>query len=430
MSIHNVTNGDDLEERLTIPAVEFKEFHFEYTFNIPAPPIDEIDHDFDDESVTSSSDLNRCHDRYLEVMKTHPRNPFIGRSVTLEEDSTDFDLVNQNPNFSSGAKDFLEHFGQHIFHLSISCNMEIQTPATFYQTLLHSLTQCDSMRSLCFTADLNWRRARGQTAPALDETPPPHSNLESLSCDTNNTRLLKLLDKLILAYSQQLKRVDLRMWNPIYSNFPWNVLRQLEIDGGSTSEVLNSLLKMSAPQMRVLKICVDGKGPYLTSILKICNHFSKLCQLYINFESRFVFFPDNEVISMIPGLTASPALTFLQLTSTVTDLKDFNFLVYFPFVEYLVVRHGYWTEAPLAFLEEPDTEVEHTYPEIVRVYKYLKFDGRRKSSMYRSNVWDIMSFLYKFQVENASIIPVRKKMYTRQGFEVFRAKHGAKVKKE
>lgn len=426
---------DHPEEHL--PNLNFKAFHFEYNFSIPPPPQDELDSSDSDQAsnATSLESINRSHDRVRHKMILHTRNPFIGRSVTIEEESDDYEELPRD-NFVTQSSTFLNDFGTHIWHLSICCNMDNQTPSRFYQVMLQSIIKCQSLRSLCLGAELNWRVRRNVEDTRISQLPEPEDRptLESLQVDMDNQRVFVIQNKIVQKYSNQLKRLEVQLWEPVlYCQFPWSCLRELQVNKGKADEFLDSLLKLHAPNLRTLMVQLDGRGPYLPKLIKLTNHFPKLNHMVLRLESRYAdILTTKEDLQGIPlDLTCSSKLTTLELTSSVTDVASYDFLVYLPFLQRLLIRHGHWTnynlrDATAHYMTRQSRvqqELGSNKQEIIKISKYIIRDGvvePEVKGMYKSKVWNVLPFLQSMEICNARFVPEKRRLYTREAYEYYR----------
>lgn len=127
-----------MKDLLDEPNIIFKSYRFDYRFVVPFHPLPPARVPDVDDDANSDADMYRSQNKYMEPMfrlQKH-KNPFIGRSVIIQEDST-LDLREEREvyqlypdwqQFLRRSKFIMNKFGNNIWHPTIFCSTGVQEP--------------------------------------------------------------------------------------------------------------------------------------------------------------------------------------------------------------------------------------------------------------------------------------------------------------
>ena len=186
---------------------------------------------------------------FEEIYRNHPRNPFIGRTITITEYRGGEVEERQ---FWNLLYRFMKNFGRHIWYLTV---LRFQHSSNFRETqkLLRFVTTdvflfCPDLRSLRISGYID------NFPPdfATDLRGPPGAKLETLMVDNAYyDKCHPIVTSLLLRHHAQLGRlhVKAKTWKFI-NHFDWPSLVELHLEELETEDDFDGLSNSNLPQLK------------------------------------------------------------------------------------------------------------------------------------------------------------------------------------
>lgn len=307
-------------------------------------------------------------------------NPILGRSVCL--------YARVDPTWMANALVFLSRYGQHIWYFTFQSEHPADQYIEYLNKFLEHLPYLKKLRvySSWDPQNLELEQVEIRDQFRIRECP-------LLKILEINVRDIRIRYKLMNQFAQQVQRLELDQWEPIYSvkkEMSLDNLKELIINVDS-NEILESLATVSCRRLRKLTVTLRYRGIDLRIFERVLKNLGKHLRVL------------KIVVSTIGSFQGGAQYRFSGLVLSKLDV--------------LVLVNA--SELPARFLCCVQS-IEHLYYETwldngigaACMSKYFN-----KSDMYESTIWEVLPYLGR--LTHLFMNPANvKKVYTRQNYEL------------
>ncbi len=343
----------------------------------------------------------------------HPRNPFLGRSVSLVPKENVYLEISR---YFSQAIRFFNMYGEHIWYVTFAnftC-MFLQTPLEFYKGFRECLVNLPNLKSLELEV-INISKGDDvknmELVKYLESNPLPSlSHLESLDLTVNGMPQ-QFHEMFYTLYSSQLRKlsVKLTLWKEVYGNHLQN-LTELQLRHVRSLTMLRGFLRnLNSPLLQKCSLFL-GFPLGVMVLFQLLERFKQLRVLKVT---------SDRGATTQARLTELVPLSLVHLKSLETlELQDspkltYAFMIGLPSLQSLII----WKNK----VSRGEETVIRGSPK-VHLRKYI--GSNNTDSMYQSNVWTVVPKLKSLTVKSGSNDGVKPftQNYSRQGYEIVSSK--------
>lgn len=253
--------------------------------------------------------------------------------------------VNGKLNFFAEYSNFLQTRGNTLFNLHLNGDNDINiSPSSFYMVLQKALQFSPNLKGLSVTSWLaiTWTANRDLICNAIDRKAAfcDHKCIENISFRVDCIMSLCVQDRLLGKYSAQLKTLEVLYWNcDLYPDFQWTNLNYLSVLDEDSEQLLPSLLKMQANELRVLHFRLYRGNHHLETLIRVVNSFPKLRLLQLSISYGFTGWSDQDIFDVPVEVIGNNLVPELEIMSEDPDMCH-NFLICFPALKKIIFNIG------------------------------------------------------------------------------------------
>lgn len=338
--------------------------------------------------------------RYQVLNFPQTRNPFLSRYVMIH-DNTGLAL-DRFRRWDDQVVEFLKIWGKQIWYLTLRMNCSKKR----FLDILKLMPYLVHLKITCSITD-DGHEFPSSYNKLIHEACP---KLTSLVFPGPTKLITGVHNNLISTFSNRLTEFSVETWESLYSEFYWPSLKKLVVKRCSW---VVDLCNCRADNLEELSVHLSGNENF-DLFLRMVNNFPKLEVLEVNFGEKFEMRDEQVIKKIIEDKVfdkGGSKVKRLRVKMQVCDKVSFSILACFPMLEYLVIEKEFGTEdMPRGvdlihdFLYGNDkTNEEDDKKEKVELVEMEKFLFKKKQgNLEKSNVWKVLPFLRKIQVNNLS----------------------------